>query len=493
MELEVRSGTILLSQLDLLAKLDSEPVTRKLFQNILNYLAGYQPRSERQFQLVQATPEERQIFQAIGFDIEEPEPTPIAGDQLIFASGEVDRVRLANLLERVEQDSILWLHKPSADVLERLSDFQLDITTQVPPPSLISVTEEPQAEGLTSYSLAWVEEWPKEYWKLPRLLYDLANIIFEAEADFSNAVEILPSKFTVEAELSDVAPDRISLYTNGYLEADIEIAEAGRYNLGLLAQGTPAANRYPAVRVKLDGETLGTVTIGGEQQIYYLTAELPAGRHCLRLEFFNDYYAPPEDRNLYFFKLLIAQVSGEYNLIPLTRPPALVEVPYGSGYILLDGLNWEEPGAPTRKQEFLVSLLVNSGIKLEPPSVYVVLGAEEVEIVAGELVYKRDSGIWFATNGTIAAEVNFAEDGKYLFRVLASGTQLGGVYPQFELAIDGQVVASKSLESETESYYFIESEVPAGIHQLSLSFINDAYAPPEDRNLFVERIVITKE
>ena len=122
----------MLSQLDLLAKLDSEPVTRKLFQNILNYLAGYQPRSERQFQLVQATPEERQIFQAIGFDIEEPEPTPIAGDQLIFASGEVDRVRLANLLERVEQDSILWLHKPSADVLERLSDFQLDITTQVP-------------------------------------------------------------------------------------------------------------------------------------------------------------------------------------------------------------------------------------------------------------------------------------------------------------------------------------------------------------------------
>ena len=136
MELEVGSGTILLSQLDLLAKLDSEPVTRKLLQNILNYLAGYQPRSERQFQLVQATPEERQIFQAIGFDIEEPEPTPIAGDQLIFASGEVDRVRLANLLERVEQGSILWLHKPSADVLERLSDFQLDITTQVPPPSL---------------------------------------------------------------------------------------------------------------------------------------------------------------------------------------------------------------------------------------------------------------------------------------------------------------------------------------------------------------------
>jgi len=290
--------------------------------------------------------------------------------------------------------------------------------------------------------------------------------------------------------LSDIRPDRIALYTEGYLETEIEIPETGRYNLGLLAQGTPAAGEYPALRVQLDDRTLGVVIVGEERKIYHLTVELPAGEHRLRLEFFNDYYAPPEDRNLYFYKLLIARATEGEDLIALTEPPALVEIPYGAGLILLDGLNWEESGAITRKQEFLVSLLVNLGVRLEPPRFYEVLEAEEMEIVAGGLVYRQDEGVWFATNGTIAAELDLPEDGEYLFKVLAGGTPLGGTYPQFELAIDDQVVGSVTLAAETERFYLLEAELEAGGHELALSFINDAYAPPEDRNLFIDRIFI---
>jgi hypothetical protein len=363
----------------------------------------------------------------------------------------------------------------------------LAITAQAAITGQVSIRDVPRAEGLTSYSLLWAEGQAR-WGELPPLTYNFADMLLSAPADFSNAVEVPPAAFTVTAALFNASPDQIALYTDGYMETEIQITQSGTYNLGLLAQGTPAAGEYPLVRVQLGSETLGVVTVGGDRQIYYLTAELPVGEHHLRLEFFNDYWAPPEDRNLYFFKLLLAQMTG-VSWIALTQPTALVEIPYGSGFVLLDELNWEKPGTQVRKQEFLVSLLANLGIKLAPPSVYR-LEAEEMEITAGAIVYKTDSGVWFATNGTIAAQVNFAEGGRYLFKVLASGTPLGGVYPQFELAIDGQVVSSQSLRAQTESVYIIEATVTPGIHQLSLSFVNDEYAPPEDRNLFVDKITI---
>jgi hypothetical protein len=490
LELEFESGTILLSQLELLPKLDQEPAARKLFQNIIDYLAEYPPKPGRPFRLLIATPEEKRAFQAIGFDLEDLERAPVGSDALVFASGELDRTQLAEQLAEVERGGVLWLHKPSAAVLQMLRDLRLEVAAQIPPPGLVRVADEPEAEGLTSYSLFWAESQPRRGWELPPLAHDFAEVVFGVEADFSDAVEIPPEAFTVVSELSDVRPDRIALYANGYLETEIELEEAGRYHIGLLAQGTPAAGEFPAVRVQLGGETLGVVTVGEEKKIYHLSAELPSGRHLLGLEFFNDYYAPPEDRNLYFYGLFIAPATEEAGLIALTEPPALAKLPYGSGFILLDGLNWETPGAQARKQEFLASLLVGLGVKLEPPSVYLTLEAEEMEIAAGTLISKSEDGVWFATNGTIAAEIEFPEDGRYLFKVLAGGTPLDGGYPQFELAIDGQVIGRQSLTTEALSYYFTEAEVSAGLHEIALSFINDAYAPPEDRNLFVDRITI---
>lgn len=355
LELEFESGTILLSQLELLPKLDQEPAARKLFQNIIDYLAEHPPKPGRPFRLLIATPEEKRAFQTIGFDLDDLERAPVRSDALVLVSGELDRTRLAERLVDVERGGVLWLHKPSATLLETLRDFGLEVAAQIPPPGLVRVADEPQAEGLTSYSLFWAEGRPRRGWELPPLAHDFAEVVFGVEIDFSDAVEIPPEAFTVVSDLSDVRPDRIALYTNGYLETEIEIEEAGRYHLGLFAQGTPVAGEFPAVRVQLDGETLGVVIVGEEKNIYHLTMELPSGRHLLRLEFFNDYYAPPEDRNLYFYGLFIAPTTEQAGLIALTEPPALVKISYGSGFILLDGLNWETPGGRESRSSSLRS------------------------------------------------------------------------------------------------------------------------------------------
>ena len=39
------------------------------------------------------------------------------------------------------------------------------------------------------------------------------------------------------------------------------------------------------------------------------------------------------------------------------------------------------------------------------------------------------------------------------------------------------------------AYYTLAADLAPGMHQLAVSFDNDAYAPPEDRNLFLTQIL----
>ncbi len=503
LEREVGEGTILFSQLDLLPRWEHEPAVRKCLQNMLDYLASYHPSQPRQVQLLNATVEEQRVFDIIGFRVENLVTPPEPGQGLIFVHGDVhqptsspfglpDGVQWGELLGQVEQGSVLWLHKPTASSLEQLRTLGLEIQTQATQPGFIWIHDSLRTEGMTSHSLfwlfrAWWSDW-QELWHG----YDFAERIFGLYGDFEGAVEYLPPAFSVDSPGAYISPDHIFLSTDGTLETEIELADTGIYNIGMLGQGTPVASIYPMVQMRLDGDAIGMLTVGEGRQIYYLTAELPAGRHRIQLEFLNDAWAPPEDRDLYFFKLLIHHLDVDQQWYPLTQPPALVEIVYGQGSILLDSLDWEHADAAERKQELVVSVLANNAVKPDPSLPLWVLEAEDMEHIAGSPVSRTYSGVWFNANGTIGADLDLAHGGRYEFRVLAGGTPLGGIYPRFELALDGRLVLGQFLIAEEERYYSVETDVAAGPNRLSLSFVNDDWAPPEDRNLYVNRIVIRK-
>ena len=121
-----------------------------------------------------------------------------------------------------------------------------------------------------------------------------------------------------------------------------------------------------------------------------------------------------------------------------------------------------------------------------------VLEAEEMEVVSGLQVVPSESGVWFAANGTIAGQVQVPVAGRHTVRVLAGGTPLGGVYPEFEVALDGEALGRRSVDSESAGYHEITADLVPGERTLSLSFVNDAWEPPEDRNLFVDRITVVR-
>jgi glucose/arabinose dehydrogenase len=79
--------------------------------------------------------------------------------------------------------------------------------------------------------------------------------------------------------------------------------------------------------------------------------------------------------------------------------------------------------------------------------------------------------------------------------IYAAGTPVAGVYPSFDLLVDNVKVASFSnvrgdAKARVFQQFTYSSPTALTIRQLRVRFTNDAYAPPEDRNLRVDRITL---
>jgi hypothetical protein len=98
--------------------------------------------------------------------------------------------------------------------------------------------------------------------------------------------------------------DFVTMVTNGYVETQVRVATAGKYRIGVMARGTPAAGIYPIVALELNGKVIGQVECKSDGfSLHYLIADLPAGTFTLRVRYTNDTQLQSEDRNLYLDRL----------------------------------------------------------------------------------------------------------------------------------------------------------------------------------------------
>ncbi|MEW5718845.1 MAG: carbohydrate-binding domain-containing protein, partial [Chloroflexota bacterium] len=106
--------------------------------------------------------------------------------------------------------------------------------------------------------------------------------------------------------------DFVTMVTNGYIETQVRVATAGKYRIGVMARGTPAAGVYPIVAFELNGKVIGQVECKSDGfSLHYVVADLPAGTFTLRVRYTNDLQLQDkgEDRNLYLDRL-------EFELVP---------------------------------------------------------------------------------------------------------------------------------------------------------------------------------
>lgn len=87
---------------------------------------------------------------------------------------------------------------------------------------------------------------------------------------------------------------------NGAVEAAFRCATPGRWRLVLRGAGTAVRDEYPKVRVTLDGAPAGAFELRADAPREFTgdPLVLTAGDHRLRLEFHNDAFEAPHDRNL---------------------------------------------------------------------------------------------------------------------------------------------------------------------------------------------------
>jgi hypothetical protein len=122
------------------------------------------------------------------------------------------------------------------------------------------------------------------------------------------------------------------------------------------------------------------------------------------------------------------------------------------------------------------------------------LELEEMDL-HGVHVHPTDSGreVMFASSGTATRVFRVAKKGYYRIVVLAGGTPAEGVYPRFEIRINGKPSGSMTLTGGKIDRYALFAELPHGEVELKLAFVNDIQTATEDRNLLVDAILVDKE
>lgn len=134
--------------------------------------------------------------------------------------------------------------------------------------------------------------------------YDLAA---KALAEAVVSREATPGQTTrVQAEdgaksTGGAAGEFWNLWSNGTISSQVNFVTTGRYTFRVRAAQTAAGPDAANMVLTLDGRQIGTFAVTGTQAApgtYSAQADVTQGSHRVEVEFTNDFYMPPDDRNL---------------------------------------------------------------------------------------------------------------------------------------------------------------------------------------------------
>lgn len=123
-------------------------------------------------------------------------------------------------------------------------------------------------------------------WPLGLLAFAGGFLLSLASLDLAFRLEPLSQRACTPGPL----PERAELWTNGV----VEIPLCRRARVGLVLEGTLAQGKGPNALVVEGSQVLWQGEVRGVMEVWVRTT----GRGTLALAFTNDFYRPPEDRNL---------------------------------------------------------------------------------------------------------------------------------------------------------------------------------------------------
>lgn len=350
-------------------------------------------------------------------------------------------------------------------------------------------------DGLTNQELYWYgSRKDLNYRQLTPLSSEVVRHAVVAGLPESPAWRILKAEALKPlSEKPSIRNGVVYMGTTGIVEAEVEFASAGQYAVGATMKGTPLGGVYPLVDVLVDGRRRATLAVAGKDwDLSWCSLSLDAGRHRIGLRFANDEYHPAEreDRNLWI-KQLQTVPTASLQSQQLLAPAALVKASLGKGVVLVDQVRWDADAGAEKAGRYLSNLLTNLGVEFDSPRQGVRIAGDRFSAVRKSPAFRfRDGKAFLGANGTVVTRLSFARSDCYQFRIRASGTPAEGKLPNLALSIDGNRVGDATLRQTTWHTLVLDAQVSAGEHEIGLTFTNDLYRPPEDRNLAVEWLEI---
>ena len=252
-----------------------------------------------------------------------------------------------------------------------------------------------------------------------------------------------------------------NIWSDGYISTNHTVT-AGQTTVTVTAGGSSAAGVWPHMVVSVDGAPIGNVSVSSSSWTDYafpLTA--PLGTHEIRVTYDNDYCSTTEDRNLYVAKVVVGCGAG--------AAPA----PTCS-----DGIqNGNETGVDCG----------GSCPACPAPA------CQPATFAAGSMTASVGAAIqggWnLWSNGDLSASAAFTA-GPTTLTVNAEGSVAAGVWPHMVVSVGGVPIGSASVQSPTWTAYPFTFTATAGTQEIQVAFDNDYCSTTEDRNLYVESVVV---
>jgi len=117
--------------------------------------------------------------------------------------------------------------------------------------------------------------------------------------------------------------------------------------------------------------------------------------------------------------------------------------------------------------------------------------ATDMELTGGIVGRNADGdGVYFATVGAGSLPVDFPQAGEYVIGVVARGTDVNGAYPIGEVRVGGRSLGSIAVRSNEWELYTTFGRIDAGTHLVEAAFTNDANSPTQDRNMYVQSVLV---
>ena len=501
-EVPLGSGGVLCSQWPLTSRFDIEPLAGVLLQRLLNYCAstdGHLAPRPAALLAEPGSPAAAKLAQ-LGLLAEnvsghlthcDPALYPV----LIVAGGDPAwseaTAQLPMLTNYVARGGKLLLHRPTDAFLAAAGSVLFPELGSSPAAMGLGLRRDSTnaVVGLANDDLHWLSQ-PGTWNQTEVLSTNVASRAYRKVFNLTTYHTIQAASMPIHTS-GGASSGGWLLWANGYAAQDITVAQAGTYLFNVQASGTPALGGWPLMTLKIDGVAQDSVIVPTSQLAYYsLNADLTPGTHQLAISFDNDAYAPPEDRNLFLAQILWGRDADNNPATLLTRPGAVAQVRRGSGLILLDEIEWDtETQNAIPAGRYISKLLTDLGAALQSSSGLSIAPASMTNVNVAAY-YTSGNIANLNSGGRIETTVNITAPSNYVFTIVAGGTPAAGVLPQIGVTVDGVSRTNFFLTDSNQTAYTVTLSLAAGTHAIGLAFLNDFYAPPEDRNASFSQFTI---